>query len=130
MGGPNNAYVTLGLDLGVLDPAWHIVGTADFNGDGSPDILLENATSGQRVLWLMGGPNNAYVTLGLDLGVLDPVWHIAELADFNSDGSPDILLENSTSGQRVLWLMGGPNNAYVTLGLDLGVLDPVWHIVH
>jgi hypothetical protein len=29
----------------------------------------------------------------------------------------------------VLWLMGGPNNAYVTQGLDLGVLDPAWHIV-
>ena len=129
MGGPNNAHVTLGLDLGSLDPAWHIVGTADFNGDGKPDILLENTSSGQRVLWLMGGPNNAYVTQGLDLGSLDPAWHIVALADFNRDGSPDILLENVSSGQRVLWLMGGPNNAYVTQGLDLGSLDPVWHIV-
>ncbi|MEO6924109.1 MAG: VCBS repeat-containing protein, partial [Bryocella sp.] len=129
MGGPNNAYVTQGLDLGSLDPAWHIAGTADFNGDGRPDILLENTLSGQRVLWLMGGPNNAYVAQGLDLGLLPPVWHIVALADFNRDGSPDILLENTTTGQRVLWLMGGPNNAYVMTGLDLGSLDPVWSIV-
>ena len=129
MGGPNNAYVTQGLDLGSLDPSWHIVGTADFNGDGKPDILLENSSSGQRVLWLMGGPNNAYVIQGLDLGLLDPAWHIVALADFNHDGSPDILLENVASGQRVLWLMGGPNNAYVTQALDLGSLDPAWHIV-
>jgi len=129
MGGPNSQYVTLGLDLGFLDATWHIVGLADFNGDGRPDILLENSTTGQRVLWLMGGPNNAYVTLGLDLGFLDPAWHIVVLADFNGDGKPDILLENAATGQRVLWLMGGPNSQYVTLGLDLGFLDPTWHIV-
>ncbi|MEO6875121.1 MAG: FG-GAP-like repeat-containing protein [Opitutaceae bacterium] len=128
MGGPNNAYVTQGLDLGVLDPTWHIVGTADFNGDGKPDILLENTSSGERVLWLMGGPNNAYVLQGIGLGSIDPAWHIAGIADFNGDGSPDILLENTSTGQRVLWLMGGPNNAYVTQGLDMGILDPVWHI--
>ena len=128
MGGPNNAYVIQGLSLGSLDPAWHIAGTADFNGDGKPDILLENTASGQRVLWLMGGPNNAYVTLGVDLGSLNPVWHIVATTDFNGDGNPDILLENSSSGQRVLWLMGGPNNAYVIQGVDLGSLDPLWHI--
>lgn len=130
MGGANSQYVTLGLDLGVLDPAWHIAGVADFNHDNRPDILLENTSSGQRVLWLMGGPNNQYVTLGLDLGVLDPSWRIAAVVDFNGDSTPDIVLENATSGQRVLWIMGGPNGAYVTLGLTLGLLDPAWHIVN
>jgi hypothetical protein len=52
------------------------VGATDFNADGAPDILLENATTGQRVLWLMGGPNNAFVLQGLDLGILDSSWHI------------------------------------------------------
>jgi len=130
MGGPNNAYVSLGLDLGFLDSNWHIVGTADFNGDGKPDILLENSASGQRVLWLMGGPNSEFVTLGLDLGFLDPTWRIVGLADFNGDGKPDVLLENTVTGQRVLWIMGGPSSQYVTLGLDLGFLDPTWHIAY
>ena len=130
MGGPNNAYVTQSIAMGSLDPVWHFVGIADFNGDAKADILLENQSNGQRVLWLMGGPNNAYVTLGVDLGSLDPVWHIVYLSDFNGDGKPDILLENRTTGERVLWIMGGPNNAYVMQGISLGSLDPVWHIVH
>ena len=129
MGGPNSQSVTQVIDLGILDPVWHITGTADFNGDGKPDILLENSSTGQRVLWLMGGPASQNVALSLNLGFLDPVWHMVAMADFNRDGSPDILLENAATGQRVLWLMGGPNNAYVTLGLDLGFLDPIWHIV-
>jgi hypothetical protein len=130
MGGPDSQYVTLGLDLGFLDPAWHIVGMADCNADGHPDILLENTSTGQRVLWLMGGPDSQYVTLGLDLGFLDPAWHIVGMADCNADGHPDILLENTSTGQRVLWLMGGPDSQYVTLGLDLGFLDSAWDIVN
>jgi len=129
MTGPNSQYVAVGINLGFLDPVWHIVGSADFDGDGKPDILLENKVNGQRVLWLMGGPNNTYVILGLDLGLLDPTWHIVGIADFNRDGRPDILLENSVSGQRVLWIMGGPNNAYVTLGLSLGYVAPAWSFV-
>jgi len=85
--------------------------------------------TGQRVLWIMGGPHSEYVVLGLDLGFLDSVWHIVGLADFNGDGSPDILLENTVTGQRVVWIMGGPHSEYVVLGLDLGFLDSAWHIV-
>jgi hypothetical protein len=35
-------------------PAWHAIGTGDFNGDGFSDIPFPN-TSGQSSVWEMNG---------------------------------------------------------------------------
>jgi hypothetical protein len=37
--------------------AWKVKSVADFNADGSPDILFQNQTTGQAVLWYMNGVN-------------------------------------------------------------------------
>ncbi len=39
----------------VADQNWKIVGTADFNGDGKPDILWRNTQTGDNVVWYMTG---------------------------------------------------------------------------
>ena len=36
------------------EPSWHIVGAADYNGDGKSDILWQN-DNGQASIWLMNG---------------------------------------------------------------------------
>jgi hypothetical protein len=36
-------------------PNWKALGTGDFNGDGLPDILFQNTTSGQASIWDMSG---------------------------------------------------------------------------
>jgi hypothetical protein len=35
--------------------AWKIVGVGDFNGDGKPDILWRNTSTGQNLVWYMNG---------------------------------------------------------------------------
>ena len=40
--------------LGNPGPAWHAIGTGDFNGDGRSDILLQN-DSGEVVVWELNG---------------------------------------------------------------------------
>jgi hypothetical protein len=65
------AYLTT-----VTDPAWTIVGTADFNMDGNPDILWRNTTSGKNLVWYMNGvaiTSTAYVST-----VTDPAWTIVQ----------------------------------------------------
>ncbi|MCL4504354.1 MAG: PKD domain-containing protein [Deltaproteobacteria bacterium] len=44
---------------------WQIVGVADFNGDGKPDLLWRNSLSGQNGFWYMDGvtlSGSAFIT--------------------------------------------------------------------
>jgi C1A family cysteine protease len=80
---------------------------ADFNGDGKPDLVWQNQTTGQLTVWLMNGTTQ---TQGLWLTpstVADTNWKIAGVADFNGDGDPDLLWQNQVTGQLTVWLMNG-----------------------
>ena len=39
----------------VSDTTWHLMGSEDFNGDGHPDLLWWNSTSGSLSRWLLNG---------------------------------------------------------------------------
>ncbi len=85
-----------------LDNDWVIQGIADFNGDGTADILWRH-TSGAVIVWLMIGPK--VIGTG-SLGTLSGDWSVQGVGDFNRDGKADILLRH-TSGQIHIWLMNG-----------------------
>jgi len=120
------------VSLGVMPTAWHlgrwgilgsVVRTAvDFNGDGQSDILWQNASTGERKVWLMNGtaPGSE-----VSLGVVSTAWQIAAAADFNGDGQTDILFENTQTGERGIWLMIGTN---VADWASLGTMPVAWRI--
>jgi hypothetical protein len=56
-----------------VDPSWKIVGTADVNGDGKTDILLQN-TTGLVACWFMNGTNLTVVSGAYLSPVADPSW--------------------------------------------------------
>jgi aromatic ring-cleaving dioxygenase len=99
-------------------PDWKVVGTADFDGNGSSDLLFQNSSTGQLVYWLMN--RFSLIQPGFispsDPG--SPLWRVVGLADFNGDGQPDILFQNSSTGDLVVWLMNGTDLA------EIGVLHP------
>jgi hypothetical protein len=82
---------------------WGWVGASDFNGDGHPDYLLENANTRQTAIWYLN--NNVFIS-----GVYGPTlpngWALVGVADFNRDGHPDYVLENGT-GQTAIWYLSG-----------------------
>ena len=49
----------------VADPTGQIVGTADFNNDGKPDILWRNTATGENYVWYMDGVNRDRALLAL-----------------------------------------------------------------
>ncbi|MCU1348239.1 MAG: hypothetical protein JWO56_1269 [Acidobacteria bacterium] len=117
---PDNDYVSVEF-LWLSDPA-PAPARGDFDRDGSPDLMWQNSTSGQRALWLMKGTVQSGIA---NLPTLpNTAWQIAGTADFNADGSTDVLLRNYTSGANAIWLMNGtsqlttvnlpnlPNTAY------------------
>ena len=111
-----------------VDNTWHIVGTGDFNGDGTADILWRN-DSGRVTDWLgqsngTGGftPNfaNADLNAGTD-------WHIVQIGDFNGDSIDDILWRNN-NGDVTNWLGQANGNFVSNFGNAYYQVDNTWHV--
>ncbi len=98
--------------------------STDFNGDGQPDILWENPSTGEHLIWFMNGA--AFAGSWADLGSVPTAWQVAAVADFNGDGQPDILWENASTGEHLIWFMNGATYAGWA---DLGSQPTAWHVV-
>src|SRR5437899_7852503 len=95
---------------------------SDFNGDGKADILWQNSSTGQRVIWLMNGTTHQST---VNLGTVPTSWSIAGSSDFNGDAKADIVWQNSSTGQRLIWLMNGTVH---TSNVSLGTVSASWGI--
>jgi hypothetical protein len=62
---------------------------------------------------------------GTHLPTVDPEWHIAGVGDFNGDGTDDLVLENTSTGQRAIWFV---KNEAVSSATYLPTVDVQWHI--
>jgi uncharacterized repeat protein (TIGR03803 family) len=85
-------------------PSWRAVGTGDFFGSGSSDILWQNTTSGQASIWQMDG--NILIGGGAVSPNPGPNWRAVGTGDFNGAGTSGILLQNTSSGQVSIWEIG------------------------
>ena len=107
-----------------VDTSWHIVGIADFNGDGKSDILWRN-DNGTVSEWL--ATQNGALTPGFG-GVPPSDWTVAGTGDFNGDGRDDVLWRDS-HGTIYEWL-GQPDGSWVDNSATFkSTVDASWHIV-
>ena len=105
----------------LTDPAWKLRGSADFSGDGRPDLVWQHETSGQPVLWIMNGATQVSAVMLSSPGAGE--WKIRSIGDTNLDGFADLVFHNSTTGGVVIWTMHGASffsNQWV------GYVDPSW----
>ncbi len=115
-------------------PGWHVVGAADFNRDGVPDLVWQNDTTGQVILHYYGGPGGAVYENWAPLNnnaAAPEGWIVKAVSDVNGDGVPDLLWQNTTTHQVTVNYYGGPGGASI-IGWnwvsEAGV--PGWSIVH
>ena len=89
---------------------WRVVGFADLNHDGHPDMLLEGTAPGsnpaarQLMVWYLTGGNGNHFLASAVIGSL-PGWSAAGVADFDRDGNADILWQNDTTHQAGIWYL-------------------------
>jgi hypothetical protein len=105
---------------------WHVIGTGDFNGDGTDDILLRS-DAGWVTDWL-GTPTGGFTNNGANTSLFfTSDWHVIGTGDFNGDGISDMLLR-SDAGWVTDWL-GNTNGSFTNNGAHTSLFfTSDWHI--
>jgi len=78
---------------------------ADFNGDGHPDYVLQNANTRQTAIWYLN--NNVFAGGAYGL-TLPASWDLRGVADFNRDAHADYGLFNPVRYLTGIWYLSGP----------------------
>jgi hypothetical protein len=113
-------------NLTVKNP-WRIVGVADFDGNGTPDVVWQDPVSGAVQVWYMGGLGGNTLLSAANITGKNP-WKVESVADFNRDGHPDLLWQDPNSGFAQIWYLGGPQGITLQGAANLNKTNP-WHIV-
>ena len=89
------------------DSTNHCRRRGDLNGDGVPDVIVQNNSSRTVSAWLLG-PDGS---IGSVEGVLTPAAGQVPVAtaDFGADGIRELVLQNAAARQLFAWSLGGPH---------------------
>jgi hypothetical protein len=89
--------------------AWRPIGAGDMTGDGAPDIIWFNETTGQVASWLLDGTGHVLDTQYVDWRCAKAdcgqQWNVVGLGDVNRDGHPDLVWWNATTGEVGIWII-------------------------
>src|SRR5215475_10451738 len=99
----NGAQVQSAQTLGAVGVDWALAAVADFNGDGTADLLFRRS-DGMLSLSLVSG---AKVLAGQVIGSIGPDFDLVGTADFNGDGRADMLFRRRSDGMLALYLVNG-----------------------
>ncbi len=129
MGGTSGAQMQSWTFMSGPEPGWNVVAAADFNRDGVPDLVWQNTSSRQVVIWYMGAPSGSNMTSWTFVGPPEPGWSVEAAADFNRDGVADLVWQNDASRQVVFWYMGGAGGSQMQSWTYVGPGEPGWRVV-
>jgi len=108
-GGPQGTTLLRSETISPLSAmGWNVIGAADLNGDGHPDLLLQNSSTRQVMVAYLGGSSGTTVTATQELNSSSfGGWTAVGMQDMNGDGHPDLILVNDASGESIVNYYGG-----------------------
>jgi len=108
-GGPQGTTLLRSETISPLSAmGWNAIGAADLNGDGHPDLLLQNSSTRQVMVAYLGGSSGTTVTATQELNSSSfGGWTAAGMQDMNGDGHPDLILVNDATGESIVNYYGG-----------------------
>ena len=109
------------------DTSWKVRGSGDFNGDGKPDLVWQNITTGEVLCWLMDGTFQ-FSAAWFSPTAVDQSWEIGSVRDFNADGRPDLIWTKPSTGQVVVWYMNGTTRVGQAWINQTPMSDPNWKV--
>ncbi len=81
--------------LGGLPTGWKAVGSADMNGDGRADTILQDTNTGSLYYIDQSGGFTTWATI---TNKITSAWQFMGAGDVNGDGSVDVVIRDSTTG--------------------------------
>jgi hypothetical protein len=129
MGGTGGRTVLSGSAITGAPTVWTIAGVADFNGDGTPDILWHNTSTGENYVYYLGGTGGRTLLSAAGVPGAPTVWTVGSVADMNGDGHPDIVWSNTSTGEAYIYYMGGPGGVTLLSGAGVPGAPTVWSMV-
>ena len=120
------------LSCGINTSGWKVVGVADIDGNGTPDLVYQNQTTGQVNVDYYGGYGGATFTgwACLSCGINTSGWQVKAVADFDGNGTPDLVYQNQTTGQVNVDYYGGSGGATFAgwACLSCGISTAGWQV--
>lgn len=90
-------------------PGWTLVGVADMDRNGVPDLIWQSTATRQVGVWYMGGVHGTtLLSTGYPAPGSYPGWTVVAVHDMNGDGIPDLIWQNDTTRAVVIWYLAGP----------------------
>jgi hypothetical protein len=100
----------------------NIVGTGDFTGSGSDDILWENPANGTVGFWGIG--NGLAISWNV-IGSASTAYQVAGIGDYYGNGTDDILWRDASTGDTGIWQMNNGQATWHDLGIASTTVNPV-----
>ncbi len=113
------------------NPGWHVVGAADFDRNGVPDLIWQNDSTRQVTVNYYGGPGGAtYIGWAfLNAGGV-PGWTAKGAIDLDQNGVPDLIWEDDSTGMVTVNYYGGPGGAqYLGWAWMNSGGNPGWNVI-
>lgn len=112
LGGPQGNQIQSFAPISGPVSDWKVVGVADLNRDGHPDVIIQKMSDKTIGVWYLGGLQGNQIQSFASIAG-SSTWSVVGTTDTNADGYPDLLIRN-TDGSLGVWYLGGSQGNTIT----------------